>query len=109
MEPLLEQLRQESQNNNILSKFQRALEKRWKAYGPELLHSYDIATYGSKVFSTVFVAISAASVDADPPEGSATLANFRLGSWLTVKWICSNIFGIFLCKSQKMSPAFDRK
>lgn len=42
MEDLLEQLRQESQNKSILSKFHHALDKRWKAYGSELLHCYDI-------------------------------------------------------------------
>jgi len=42
MEELLEQLHQESQNKSILSKFHHALSKRWKAYGPELLHCYDI-------------------------------------------------------------------
>ena len=42
MEDLLEQLRQESENKNILSKFHHALSKRWKAYGSELLHCYDI-------------------------------------------------------------------
>ena len=42
MEGLLEQLRQESQNKSILSKFHHALDKRWKAYGSELLHCYDI-------------------------------------------------------------------
>ncbi len=42
MQDLLEQLRQESENKNILSKFHHALSKRWKAYGSELLHCYDI-------------------------------------------------------------------
>jgi hypothetical protein len=42
MENLLEQLRQESENKSILSKFHQALSKRWKAYGSELLHCYDI-------------------------------------------------------------------
>jgi len=42
MEGLLEQLRQESQNKSILSKFHHALSKRWKAYGSELLHCYDV-------------------------------------------------------------------
>ena len=42
MEELLEQLRQESQNKSILSKFHHALSKRWKVYGSELLHCYDI-------------------------------------------------------------------
>jgi hypothetical protein len=42
MEELLDQLRQDSQNKNILSKFHHALSKRWKAYGSELLHCYDI-------------------------------------------------------------------
>ena len=42
MENLLDQLRQESQDKNILSKFHHALSKRWKAYGSELLHCYDI-------------------------------------------------------------------
>ena len=42
MEELLEQLHQESQNKSILSKFHHALSKRWKAYGSELLHCYDI-------------------------------------------------------------------
>lgn len=42
MEALLEQLHQESQNTSILSKFHHALSKRWKAYGSELLHCYEI-------------------------------------------------------------------
>jgi len=42
MENLLEQLRQESENKSILSRFHHALSKRWKAYGSELLHCYDI-------------------------------------------------------------------
>jgi hypothetical protein len=42
MESLLEQLRQESENKSVLSKFHHALSKRWKAYGSELLHCYDI-------------------------------------------------------------------
>jgi hypothetical protein len=42
MEELLEQLHQESQNKSILSKFHHALSKRWKTYGSELLHCYDI-------------------------------------------------------------------
>lgn len=42
MENLLEQLRQEAENKNILSKFHHALSKRWKTYGPELLYCYDI-------------------------------------------------------------------
>ena len=42
MENLLEQLRQESENKSILSKFHHALSKRWKAYGSELLDCYDI-------------------------------------------------------------------
>ncbi len=42
MENLLEQLGQESENKSILSKFHHALSKRWKAYGSELLHCYDI-------------------------------------------------------------------
>ena len=42
MGELLEQLRQASQNKSILSKFHHALSKRWKAYGSELLHCYDI-------------------------------------------------------------------
>jgi hypothetical protein len=42
MENLLEQLRQESENKSTLSKFYHALSKRWKDYGPELLHCYDI-------------------------------------------------------------------
>lgn len=42
MEELLEQLRQESHTKNILSKFHHALSKRWKAYGSELLHCYDV-------------------------------------------------------------------
>jgi len=43
MEDLLKQLRQESENNCILSKFYHALSKRWKNYGPELLRCYDIS------------------------------------------------------------------
>ena len=42
MEDLIEQLRRESQKKGILAKFQHALEKRWKAYGSELLPCYDI-------------------------------------------------------------------
>ncbi len=42
MEELLEQLRQESQNKSILSKFHHALSKRWETYGSELLYCYDI-------------------------------------------------------------------
>ncbi|MFZ1040197.1 MAG: hypothetical protein WAN58_02640, partial [Anaerolineales bacterium] len=42
MEDLIEQLRRESQNKRILSKFQHALDQRWIAYGSELLHCYDI-------------------------------------------------------------------
>ena len=42
MENLLEQFRQESEKKSILSKFHHALSKRWKDYGPELLHCYDI-------------------------------------------------------------------
>jgi hypothetical protein len=42
MEKLLEQIRQASENKSILSKFQHALSKRWKDYGSELLHCYDI-------------------------------------------------------------------
>lgn len=42
MEDLLEPLHQESQNKSILSKFHHALSKRWKTYGSELLHCYDI-------------------------------------------------------------------
>jgi hypothetical protein len=42
MEHLLEQLRQEAENKSILSRFHHALSKRWKAYGSELLHCYDI-------------------------------------------------------------------
>ena len=42
MEDLIEQLRQESQKKGILSKFHHALDKRWKAYGSELLPCYDI-------------------------------------------------------------------
>ena len=43
MEDLLKQLRQESKNKASLSKFYQALSKRWKDYGPELLHCYDIS------------------------------------------------------------------
>ena len=43
MENLLEQLRQESENKSILSRFHHALSKRWKAYGSELLHCYDLS------------------------------------------------------------------
>ena len=42
MEKLLEQIRQASENKNILSKFHHALSKRWEDYGPELLYCYDI-------------------------------------------------------------------
>ena len=42
MENLLEQIRQASENKSILSKFHHALSKRWKDYGSELLHCYDI-------------------------------------------------------------------
>ncbi len=42
MENLLEQFRPASENKSILSKFQHALSKRWKEYGSELLHCYDI-------------------------------------------------------------------
>lgn len=42
MENLLEQIRQASENKSILSKFHHALSKRWKDYGPELLHCYNI-------------------------------------------------------------------
>ena len=42
MENLLEQIRQATENKSILSKFHHALSKRWKDYGPELLHCYDI-------------------------------------------------------------------
>jgi hypothetical protein len=43
MENLLKQLRQESENKKILSKFYHALSKRWRDYGLELLHCYDIS------------------------------------------------------------------
>jgi hypothetical protein len=43
MENLLKQLRQESKNKVSLSKFYHGLSKRWKDYGPELLHCYDIS------------------------------------------------------------------
>ena len=43
MEALLKQLRPETENKSILSKFYHALSKRWKDYGPELLHCYDIS------------------------------------------------------------------
>jgi hypothetical protein len=42
MENLLKQLRPEAKNKRILSQFYHALSKRWKDYGPELLHCYDI-------------------------------------------------------------------
>jgi hypothetical protein len=42
MEQLLKQLRQESEDKSLLAKFYHALSKRWKDYGPELLHCYDI-------------------------------------------------------------------
>jgi hypothetical protein len=42
IEDLLKQLRLESNNKASLSKFYHALSKRWKDYGPELLHCYDI-------------------------------------------------------------------
>lgn len=42
MEKLLEQLYLESENKNILSNFYHALSKRWRAYGADLLHCYDI-------------------------------------------------------------------
>ena len=43
MEDLLKQLRQATENKSILSRFCNALSKRWKDYGPELLHCYDIS------------------------------------------------------------------
>ena len=42
IENLLEQIRQASENKSILSKFHHALSKRWKNYGSELLHCYDL-------------------------------------------------------------------
>ena len=42
MENLLKQLRPEAKNKSIFSQFYHALSKRWKNYGPELLHCYDI-------------------------------------------------------------------
>ena len=42
MENLLKQLRPEAKNKRILSQFYHALSKRWKDYGPELLHCYDM-------------------------------------------------------------------
>lgn len=42
MENLLEQFRQASENKSILSKLHHALSKRWKDFGSELLHCYDI-------------------------------------------------------------------
>src|SRR3972149_1072803 len=57
--------------------------------------------YNSKVFSTVSVATSAVSVDADPLKNSATLVNFKPCSCPTVKPICSNRFAASLWKSTR--------